>query len=201
MAAVYLDTAFGEDATGLKIDFVRRSAGRWDPILQMAARSINSPSTSSAGRLFDAAAALAGIRDRVVYEGQAAVEFEQAADPDVGYGYPCSFREGTLDGVELVAALAEDLARGTSVPVAAAAFHNGLAAGLVASATSAAFESGLTTVALSGGTFQNQLLARRVCEGLRTAGLEILVHRRVPPNDGGISLGQAVVANARLGEI
>jgi hydrogenase maturation protein HypF len=164
----------------------------------MASAGLNAPITSSAGRLFDAAAALAGMRDTVSYEGQAAIELEQAADPGIDDAYPCPFREGVIEGVELMAHLAADLADGRPVPEAAAAFHNGLAEGLVEAAVQASTEEGLRTVALSGGTFQNQLLAGRVISGLEVVGLEVLVHNRVPANDGGISLGQAAVANARL---
>ncbi|HEX2149671.1 MAG TPA: carbamoyltransferase HypF [Actinomycetota bacterium] len=198
MAAVYLDAAFGRGAGELDIEFVRRTASRWRPILKMASTGLNSPLTSSAGRLFDAAAALVGLADRVNYEGQAAIELEQIADPHTDRTYPCSLAGRQIRGVELMAALAEDLAAGVPQPEVAAAFHNGLAAVLVRVAREAAESNGLRTVALSGGTFQNQLLASRVERGLLEAGLEVLTHHRVPPNDGGISLGQAVVANARL---
>ncbi|MEX0789367.1 MAG: carbamoyltransferase HypF, partial [Actinomycetota bacterium] len=170
----------------------------WGPILRMASTGLNSPLTSSAGRLFDAAAALVGLADSVNYEGQAAIELEQMADPYAARAYPCSFEGGQIQGVELMAAVAEDLTAGRPVPQIAAAFHNGLAAVLVAVARQAAEAGGLSTVALSGGTFQNRLLADRVEAGLRRAGLEVLTHHRVPSNDGGISLGQAVIANARL---
>jgi len=197
MAAVYLQAAFGSGAAELDLEFVHRTASRWPPILKMAAGGLNSPLTSSAGRLFDAAAALAGLAGSVSYEGQAAIELEQMADPSVERGYPCSVVEGRIKGVDLVGALATDLVEGRPPAEAAAAFHNGLASALVTQARRAAADHGLRTVALSGGTFQNQLLAARVATSLEKGGLEVLTHRRVPPNDGGISLGQAVVANAR----
>jgi hydrogenase maturation protein HypF len=197
MGAVYLAEAFGSDAGGLELDFVERTRGKWAPILRMAHARLNAPPTSSAGRLFDAAAALCGIRDRVSYEGQAAAELEQVADPHTTWGYPCSTRDGELDGVELIAALAEDLAGGRPPPEAAGAFHNGFAAALVDAAGRACQLHGIGTVALSGGSWQNALLLQRVRYALSAAGLEVLIHRRVPPNDAGISLGQAVVANAR----
>jgi len=201
MAAVYLNAAFGPSAADADLEFVRRTIERWGPILKMASAGLNAPVTSSAGRLFDAAAALAGMRDTVSYEGQAAIELEQIADPTFESAYPCPLREREIDGIELMAHLAADLANGRPVQEAAAAFHNGLAGALVEAATRAAEEGGLRTVALSGGTFQNQLLAARVSKGLRAAGLEVLVHHRVPANDGGISLGQAAIANLRLGSI
>ncbi|CAN5748993.1 carbamoyltransferase HypF [soil metagenome] len=198
MAAVYLNAAFGPAAAELDVEFVHRTASRWGPILKMASTGLNSPLTSSAGRLFDAAAALLGLADSVSYEGQAAIELEQMADPHATRAYPCSLDGGKIQGAELTAAVAEDLTAGLPVPEIAAAFHNGLAAVLVAVARQAAEANSLSTVALSGGTFQNRLLADRVELRLRQAGLEVLTHHRVPPNDGGISLGQAVVANARL---
>ncbi|HEX2178873.1 MAG TPA: carbamoyltransferase HypF, partial [Actinomycetota bacterium] len=136
--------------------------------------------------------------DTVNYEGQAAIELEQLADPRTDRAYPCGVDSGLINGSDLMAALATDLVGRRALPEAAAAFHNGLAAALVRVAAAAAAESGLSTVALSGGTFQNRLLMQRVTRGLSEAGLEVLTHRRVPTNDGGISLGQAVVANARL---
>jgi hydrogenase maturation protein HypF len=136
----------------------------------------------------------------VSYEGQAAIELEQAADPSCSDSYPCPIAGGVLDGVALIASMAEDLASGRPVREAAAAFHNGLASALIVACRDVAEAELLGTVALSGGSFQNQLLAERVTSGLEAAGLEVLVHRRVPPNDGGISLGQAVIANARIGE-
>lgn len=198
MTTSYLNEALGDRSGELELEFVRRNSARWNPILQMCRKRINSPLTSSAGRLFDAAAALMGLRDSVTYEGQAAIELEQIADPQVSLTYPCSAPAGQIDGVELIAALAADLVRGRPVPEAAAAFHNGFARALVEVGRRAAQEASLKTVALSGGTFQNQLLTKAVASGLQSAGLEVLTHRRVPPNDGGISLGQAVIANARL---
>lgn len=197
MAAVYLDAAFGSQAGDVPLDFVRRTRDRWGPILQMATKRVNSPSTSSAGRLFDAAAALCGVRDRVTYEGQAAAELEQLADRETHDAYPCAISGGVIDGVGLFRALAEDLAAGRAVQHAAAAFHNGLAGGVVGACIAARESHGLDTVALSGGTFQNVLLLEAVGRRLAEHDFEVLTHHRVPPNDGGISLGQAVAAAAR----
>ncbi|MGH2749562.1 MAG: carbamoyltransferase HypF [Actinomycetota bacterium] len=196
MAAVYLDAALGERASSLPLGFVTRTVDRWEPILQMAAIGLNAPATSSAGRLFDAAAALCGLRDKVSYEGQAAAELEQIADGSVTATYPCTVDDGRIDGVELVTGLVDDLVAGTPVPEVAARFHNGLARALVQASVQARARTGLATVALSGGTFQNVLLLERVAGGLEAEGFEVLTHRRVPPNDGGMALGQAVIANA-----
>ncbi|MDQ3785084.1 MAG: carbamoyltransferase HypF [Actinomycetota bacterium] len=197
MAAVYLQAAFGKGAYDLGLDFVDRTAEGWRPILSMAATGMNSPPTSSAGRLFDAIAALCGLRDRVSYEGQAAAELEQAADPSVAAAYPLPLVGGALDGVALVRAAAEDLIAGSPVAEVAARFHNGLAEGLRRACERVRAERGLATVALSGGSWQNLLLLERVTRGLEGAGFEVLVHRRVPPNDGAVALGQAVIAGSR----
>ncbi len=205
MAAVYLAEAFGDDAASLDLPFVRRNAARWGPVLAMARRGINAIPASSAGRLFDAAAALAGVRERVNYEGQGAIEWEQAADPADVSALPCPVVQAAdgfvLDGVELIRATAEELGRGTPLPRVSAAFHSGFARALVEVCGLAGERAGLHEVALSGGTFQNLLLLERVTAGLEEAGLRVHRQRRVPANDGGISLGQAAVAAARLGAL
>jgi hydrogenase maturation protein HypF len=201
MAAVYLEAAFGDAARELPIPVVEATGARWEPVLEMARRGVNSLPTSSAGRLFDAVAALVAGRDRVNYEGQAAVELEQAADPTEGAEYVCPIVEAgglfVLDGVELVRAAADDLRRAAPPEQVAAAFHNGFARALVEWCRVIRSASGLDRVALSGGTFQNLLLLQRVVTGLRSQGFQVLLHRRVPPNDGGIALGQTAVAAAR----
>jgi hydrogenase maturation protein HypF len=196
MAAVYLDAAFVGAVPDVGV--VRRNGAAWDPVLRMIRTGVNSPRTSSAGRLFDAAASICGVRDRVSYEGQAASELEQLADPSTTRSYPCPLIGNEIDGVALVGALAEDIQSGTPVGEAAAAFHNGLAGALVAACEVAREREGLKTVALSGGTWQNTFLLERVRAWLADAGFEVLIHGRVPANDGGISLGQAMVANARV---
>jgi hydrogenase maturation protein HypF len=196
MAAIYLAEAFGEDAFNLDLDLVGRTRDLWPPILAMARGGLNSPRASSAGRLFDAVAALCDLRDRSSYEGQAAAALEQAADPTCSRSYGVVLDRRLIDGVALVASVAQDLVAGRAVPEVAAAFHNSLAETLVAVSKSARDATALRTVALSGGTFQNLLLLEKTRLGLVEAGFETLSHRRVPPNDGGLSLGQAVIANA-----
>ncbi|MBW3591701.1 MAG: carbamoyltransferase HypF [Actinobacteria bacterium] len=200
MAALYLQAAFGSDAYALDLSFVHRTADRWKPILHMARTGLNSPISSSAGRLFDAASCLLVQRDRVSYEGQAAIELEQLADPGVDDAYPCTVTDGRLDGTELISAMVADVVKGAPGTEAAAKFHNGFAAALVEVAERAARDAGVRVVALSGGTFQNQLLTAQVLRGLSERSLEVLTHSRVPANDGGISLGQAAVANRVLTE-
>ncbi|MGH9066582.1 MAG: carbamoyltransferase HypF, partial [Acidimicrobiales bacterium] len=160
---------------------------------------VGAPLTSSAGRLFDAVAAICSVRDRVNYEGQAAVELEQRVDRDETGAYLVSTVAGTplqLRGTDLVRGVVEDVMAGADVGAVAARFHNGLAGAVVEACEAVADRTGLTSVALSGGVFQNLVLLDRVGAGLRRAGMRVLTHSRVPPNDGGISLGQVAVAGA-----
>ncbi|MGH8905305.1 MAG: carbamoyltransferase HypF [Egibacteraceae bacterium] len=193
MAAAYL----GPDAADL--DVARRQGRDWDHVLAVARAGVNSPVTSSAGRLFDAVAAILGIRDRINYEGQAAIELEQRAEVAEPGAYPTRIQDDDpfrVLGHDLVHAAAADLRAGLPVPVIAARFHHGVAAAIVQGCLTAKARSGLSTVALSGGVFQNQLLLHRTIAGLEAHGFTVLLHSRVPPNDGGISLGQAAIATA-----
>ena len=178
----------------------RRNAARWDTIVAMARRGVNAPLTSSAGRLFDAAAAILDVRDEISYEGQAAIELEQLADPTETGAYHAGIEPSEpfrANGADLIAASVEDLAAGVPRQIIAARFHHGLAALIQDGCVLLRERHGLNTVALSGGVFQNQLLLQCAIAGLETSGFTVLRHSRVPCNDGGISLGQAVIAAAR----
>ena len=165
---------------------------------------LNAPRTSSAGRLFDAVAGALGLcRAAIGYEGQAAVELEVLArgawPSDAGYSFLIR-TEGSqevLDPGPLWSALLRDLSDGVDPALIAARFHRGFAAALTDIALHLAETRGLSSAALSGGVFQNGTLLEAVSAGLRVGGLEVLSHRRVPTNDGGLSLGQAAVAAAR----
>jgi hydrogenase maturation protein HypF len=199
MAAAWLDAVYGS-AVPEHLELRRRHADRWDDVCRLARGGLASPATSSAGRLFDAVSALCGIRDVIRYEGQAAVELEQRADPGEAGGYPLPLDQRSalvLRAGDLVRAVVDDLGRGAPTGVVAARFHRGLAAGVVSACRAVRAERGLTTVACSGGVFQNALLLGLVVDGLEAEGFRVLLHRRVPPNDGGISLGQAACAGAR----
>jgi hydrogenase maturation protein HypF len=147
------------------------------------------------GRLFDAAAALLGVRERVSYEGQAAIELEQLAGGTDAEPYGCRLASGTIHGPDLIAAVHDDLRSGRPREQIAAAFHEGVAA-VAARACAEAAEP--RTVVLSGGSFQNLRLLGSVRRRLGSLGFRVLTHRRVPPNDGGISFGQAAVAARRI---
>ena len=200
MAAVHLAEVFGPNLPPL--DVTRRHGRQWETILGLAAARAHAPLTSSAGRLFDACAALLGVRDRISYEGQAAIELEQLADPAETRTYAADLTAGdggfAFRGSDLIRAAAEDLVVGRSPSSIAARFHNGVADMIAAGCRAARDRFGLDTVALSGGVFQNALLVERSVERLEALGFRVLLHRRVPPNDGGISLGQAVVAGQRV---
>ncbi len=195
MAAAYLDAAYA-GAPPADLDVLRRNESRWTDVLAVARTGTNSPPTSSAGRLFDAVSALLGLRDTINYEGQAAVELEQLADPAERGGYLAAVGD-TVTGADLVRAAAEELRAGVAPELIAARFHNGVVDAIVRMCVRLRDTTGVATVALSGGVFQNLLLLNGCVDRLTATGFTVLTHRRVPTNDGGISLGQAAVAAAR----
>jgi len=165
-------------------------------------RRINSPLTSSMGRLFDAISALLGIRGEIDYEGQAAVELEMAAyEEDNAHAqesYPYRIVEEGIRIVrlrDLLSAVIEDLHQGISKERISVKFHNTVAQMINEMCHLIADETGVNQVALSGGVFQNRLLLRKAVSLLESSGFQVFTHRQVPCNDGGISLGQAVIAN------
>ena len=167
----------------------------------MLHRGINSPLSSSCGRLFDAVAAALGLRrERISYEGQAAIELEQLAREagDESVGYPLEMQNGVIQVAPMWNALLDDLAAGVDKARIAARFHNGLAAAICGCAGQLCAAQSLDTVALSGGVFQNRTLFAAVQQGLEDRQLQVLSHSRVPSNDGGIALGQALIGAARM---
>lgn len=201
LAAVYLHRALGDDFLKLDLRFVRElDRGRWTTLSSMIESGTNSPETSSMGRLFDAVASLAGVRDFVNYEGQAAIELEAIADKECSTSYEFEFTGdgGIINAESVIGSVVDDLLDGGSPQVVSARFHNGVANLIVSIARRARDEHKLNRVALSGGVFQNMFLLTRACDALAGEGFEVFTHRRVPANDGGISLGQAAVANAKV---
>ena len=198
MALVWADAALGR---GEAERYGRQVDERWPAVISLAEQP-STLVTSSAGRLFDAVAALLGIRPRVTYEAQAAVELEAAASavpldagpvfevPLPGPG-PGSL---VLDPAPVVARVVAERDRGTPVSEIAAGFHAGLGQAVAAAAARLAAAHGIDAVALSGGVFQNARLTALVERHLAADGLQVLVHHRVPPNDGGVSIGQAAIA-------
>lgn len=159
---------------------------------------LNSPQTSSMGRLFDAVSALIGLRQEVSYEAQAAIELESQADREETGAFQFEFREGLLDPTPVIHSIVSDLGDGVSVPVIAARFHNGVAQAVLEVCTNAREKHGLERVVLSGGVWQNMFLMRRTVDLLRGDNFEILIHRQVPANDGGLALGQAAIAAHKI---
>jgi len=160
-------------------------------IMRMLERGVNSPWTTSVGRLFDVVASLTGLAQVNRFEGQAAMLVERAIGSTVtGDCYPLIEKDGAADWAPLIEAVNEDLRKGTSHSLIAARFHNALAGWIV----SVARRSGVSNVVLSGGVFQNSYLVERSAGMLEDLGFRVFTHQRVPPNDGGISLGQAVLA-------
>ena len=200
------------DSEFAALDIVRFLAAQPRAVLDaMLERGVNSPAASSCGRLFDAVAAAAGVcRDHALYEGQAAIEFEALIDratldnEDDGHAYAfgsmCTVPGDVprIDAAPMWHALLTDLARATPVPLIAARFHKGLAIALVRTI----FElrrgaHSFDSIALSGGVLQNRVLLEQLLRRLAGSGLRILTHREVPTHDGGLALGQAVIAAAR----
>ena len=159
---------------------------------------INTPLTSSMGRLFDAVSALLGIRDRITYEGQAAIELENLADESENGLYPFVIAEDEIDPAPLWEAVLSDWRKGISPAVIAGRFHNAIAQLILEAAQSIRKTSGVNVVALSGGVWQNSLLLKKTIPLLQKHSFEVLLHQRVPPNDGGIALGQALIAAVYL---
>ena len=177
-------------------------ARRWRLVMRVAASPTAAPLSTSAGRLFDAVASLLGVAHQSSFEAEAAMRLESLArgiDPKDAGRYPVGMQGEPLrvDTLELIRRLVADRLAGVPVELLAARFHESLAAAVTAACRRLCAETGLRRVALSGGVFQNALLLERVDALLRDAGLEVHSNRSVPANDGGISLGQALVAAAR----
>ncbi len=171
-------------------------------IKQQVAKRMNTPLTSSCGRLFDAVSAVLGFQGEASYEGQAAIQLEMMAyDVDDGASYPFAIVQ--QDGAEVIRlsttwqGILHDLRAGVPAEVMASRFHNTVAQMIVHVCAGISEENGLRSVALSGGCFQNRLLLARTTGLLREAGFHVLTHHQVPCNDGGVSLGQAVIAHSR----
>ncbi len=204
-AAGYLVHLFGPDAPSRSAALSSwltdaETAG----IARQVATGLNTPLCSSMGRLFDAVAALTGVRGAIYYDGQAAIELEMQAHRYAGpadtryhFGVAKSVDTYVISVSDVLSAILRDVAAGVDVPAIAAAFHEAVARAALDVCRLLSADSGLRTVALSGGVFQNRILLSRTAALLRSGGFRVLLHRSLPANDGCVSLGQAVVA-ARL---
>jgi hydrogenase maturation protein HypF len=202
IAIGYLLSLFGEDGLRQDLPCLKQvDSLEIDIIKKQVERKINSPLTSSCGRLFDAVSALIGVRGEIEYEAQAAIELEMLADDEVdetGY-YPFSIVE--QDGLSLLklqdlfSAIVYDLQSNTAKATISVKFHNTIARMANKLCQIISHKTGISQVVLSGGVFQNRLLLRKTVSLLEADGFNVFTHKQVPCNDGGISLGQAVIAN------
>lgn len=175
--------------------------GKLTLVQAMITRRLNTVSTSSCGRLFDAVASIVGLRHEVTYEGQAAVELESAALDGVEDRYAFEINQGSCWEIDLrpaVRNIVHEARNGEAIGVISAKFHNTVVSVIVEVSKRLREQEGLRQVCLSGGTFQNLYLLERVIPALRNCGFEVFRNIQVPPNDGGISLGQAVVASRKV---
>jgi hydrogenase maturation protein HypF len=201
MAVSSLYEAFGSDFLKMELPFLEGIPPEKVRILfQMIENRVNTPFTSSCGRLFDSVAAIAGVRNDVAYEGQAAVELEAAAEEDMERVYPFQIQE--KDGVEqfliepIIQSVVEDVQGGCSTGLISATFHNTLVALFLEVCQRLRASRKLKQVVLGGGCFQNARLLVHLTETLESEGFEVYTQSKVPTNDGGIALGQAVAADA-----
>ncbi len=197
MALSYLLSTYAEVPDGLKIfDGIADNTLRL--VVQATLKGINAPLISSCGRLFDAVAAILGLRQTVSFEGQAAMQLEMIADPNQAQAYPyvLSQIKGRMifDPLPMIDAISSDRLAGRPLKEIAGRFHLSLAAMIEEACAQVRLEKGVSQVVLSGGVFQNCLLTRLTLARLDRSGFKVLTHSLVPPNDGGLALGQAAVA-------
>jgi hydrogenase maturation protein HypF len=185
------------------LPFLKDAAdGEPEIIREQLKKKVNTPLTSSMGRLFDAVAALIGVRGVIEYEAQAAIDLETIANNAPGEigGYQFSIEEqngiSVINVHDLFASIIKDQKKSTPQAVIAAKFHNTVAQMILQTCQGISTKTGLKQVALSGGVFQNRLLLNKSITLLESAGFEVYTHRQVPCNDSGISLGQAAIANS-----
>jgi hydrogenase maturation protein HypF len=158
---------------------------------------LNSVATSSMGRLFDAVASIAGVRQIISYEAQAAIEFESLAAPGDYGSYAFVIGDGKFDAAPIIEAVVDDILAGVKLNVISARFHRAIANLVLIFSRRLKAQYGSSAVALSGGVYQNVTLLKQTVSLLQDAGFTVYYHRLVPPNDGGLALGQAAVAVAR----
>ena len=202
LALSYLLDTFGAQLDSLDLPlFGRVAPKKISTVRSMIQRRINTVETSASGRLFDAVASIIGVRDEVNFEAQAAIELETGVLADVDATYPFEITADSpwqIDVRPMIERIVRDVLAGKPTGWISAAFHNTVAAVIVEGCVRLRAAEGIDRVCLSGGTFQNVYLVERAAASLRDNGFEVFLHSRVPPNDGGISLGQAVIANANL---
>lgn len=200
MAVSYLYDAFGHEFKNLRLPVLNIFDEKKIKIIEeMIEQKINSPDTSSLGRLFDAIAAICGIRNTVHFEGQAAVELEMAAGEKTDKIYDYEWTSGDVYRVlpgPVIRGVVKDMENGVHISEISSKFHQTLVRLFSDLCETIRKETKLKRIVLSGGVFQNSLLLTGISEALEKKDFKVFTHRLVPANDGGISLGQAVIANA-----
>jgi hydrogenase maturation protein HypF len=199
MGAVYLNKTFGKDFIKLGIDFVKRlNRQKWAVVENMIDKKVNSPETSSIGRLFDAVSSIIGIRDATTYQGQAAIELEMIAKDSRGDFYEFEIREENgiyvINPLFLIDSITKDIKNGVTPAAISARFHVSLAEIIVRVSGLLRKETRINKICLSGGVFQNMVLRKLATERLEGNNFKVYNHKNIPPNDGGISAGQVAVA-------
>ncbi len=207
MAASYLYRVLKDRSKIIEV-FKKRGSGLnrisendIDVIIKMIEKRINSPMTSSAGRLFDAVSSIIGIKDKITFEGEAAIEMEMKAERKCTGFYPYEINSENnimlIDTSLIIAGALKDIFLKMPQSLISAKFHNTMAEIVLDVCTKIKEESGLNITVLSGGVFQNMLLLEKAIKKLEDKGFKVITHSKVPANDGGISLGQAVIAGRR----
>jgi hydrogenase maturation protein HypF len=203
MGTVYLYKTFGKDFLNLDIDFVKRlDRKKWAIIENMIEKKVNSPETSSIGRLFDAVSSIIGIGDSITYQGQAAIELEMIAEDSGGEFYEFDIREENgiyvINPKPVIESIIKDIKNGITPASISARFHVSLAEMIVRISSLLREKTCINKVCLSGGVFQNMILRKMTTERLERNDFKVYNHKNIPPNDGGISAGQVAVAMKRI---
>ena len=199
MAVSYLYGIYGDEIFNLPLEFIKGlNPKELEVVVKMIKTNFNSPLSCGVGRLFDGVSSLILFKERVNYEGQAAAELEILAEEkvSVSYGFDLSEEKGIIiirpEGI--IRGVVEDLGKKVETGIISAKFHNTLAKIMVDVSLRLKEQTGLTEIVLSGGVFQNIRILNLSEENLKMQGFKVYTHSQVPPNDGGVSLGQVVIA-------
>ena len=202
MAISYLYSTFGDEMWNLNLPVLKEiEEKKIKFLIEMIRKKIASPLTSSMGRLFDGIAGIMGIRSHVSFEGQAAAELEMLADENTDSVYDYEQISGDIRIIPfqpIIRGVTEDMQKRISLPEISTKFHNTLIRLFSELCEIAGKENGVKQAALSGGVFQNPILSSGLTQALEQKGFQVFTHTRVPPNDGGISLGQALIAAGKV---
>lgn len=200
MAFSYLYHTFGDEAVQSYAEFFERfDKGISKALASMIKGRINTPLTSSCGRLFDAVSSIIGIKDIITFEGEAAISMEMTASKDISGSYGFLIKEGSpyiIDVKPMIREIVEDMRKGKAIPDIAGAFHNTIADIILEVSKKARMDKSINRVALTGGCFQNSILLKKAGTSLKDNGFCVFTHGIIPANDEGIAIGQALVASS-----